>query len=868
MTFTFPILLGGLALLAVPVLIHLILRQKPKTLKFPAFRFLLQKRKTNQRKLQLRHLLLLALRMLLLALICLALARPKLSSDLLELQTDRPVAIVMVFDTSYSMQYKTTGDRSRLDDARDKALALLDTLHADSRFLILDTAEAIVPAKVEWVKRGKAEEQIKALTLKPANYSVSARLADAYQVFGRLAQDTSDVVAQRMPRVLCVYSDRTQASWEAKQVPQLEILADAVPPPLERLIAVQGGIGAKIALLKELREKLPPQPAQDYPEQSLISHWEELRQKIPSAHADNYPAPEWNKLLGQTRARIRDMLKQLRARKPDDLTAQVEEYRDRLVASLEAGLTELQGVAAIFVDVGVDDAVDLSIVAADLRSGNNGSAETRQVFSQKEKILLQVMVQAFGSEFDNTLNCSLGKKDLVPYVISFSKGESRPFVFDLGDDLSPGFHQVQLSLSVSDQLVFTNRQFVTFLVRPARKILIITDAADGVEELKSYIEGNPKVHFQCTLQSPEIAESGGPQALASYNAVYLIDVVAPSDSLWQALGKYVDQGGNLAVVPGWDEKWKDKALTAYNGKEAQNLLPGKFIGKVSEKDKKVPDKDGAVWDWEEPSFFQHPFLRQFGNWKTLATPDFIQFKRRAYHYWEIEKNPGSAVLVRYATGKRHPALLERDFGKGRGRVVLLTTRLDVSAEEVWNNYFDNDSSWFVVFPGELSIYLAGDLEALKLNFLSGRGVPTVVPPPGNVDQSFLVRGPGPPESLPRPDKHNDLLIRNAVLPGNYVVEGATKEGPVGAFSVNVPPEEGDLKRVPAVEIEELFGKDAVRTLGHGDGLDEMLSGVFSTPEELFPALMLALLLMFAMENLLGNLFYRRRKEPQAKGESA
>src|SRR5688572_16885694 len=98
MTFVFPIVLGGLALLAIPVLLHLLMRQKPRRLPFPAFRFLVQKHRSNQRKLRLRHLLLLLLRMLLLALICLAVAQPRLG---------QPVAAVLVFDTSYSMEYKT-----------------------------------------------------------------------------------------------------------------------------------------------------------------------------------------------------------------------------------------------------------------------------------------------------------------------------------------------------------------------------------------------------------------------------------------------------------------------------------------------------------------------------------------------------------------------------------------------------------------------------------------------------------------------------------------------------------------------------------------------------------------------------------------
>src|SRR4030088_2359514 len=105
MSFVHPLLLGGLLLVGIPVLLHLIMRQKPKHLLFPAFRFLLQRHRTNQRKLQLRHLLLLALRMLLIAAICLALARPKLFSERLSFSRDRPVAAVLIFDTSYSMEY-------------------------------------------------------------------------------------------------------------------------------------------------------------------------------------------------------------------------------------------------------------------------------------------------------------------------------------------------------------------------------------------------------------------------------------------------------------------------------------------------------------------------------------------------------------------------------------------------------------------------------------------------------------------------------------------------------------------------------------------------------------------------------------------
>src|SRR5829696_9382506 len=122
-----PILLTGAALVGLPILLHLIMKQEPKRLPFPAFRFLKQRLKTNQRKLRLRHFLLLALRMLLIALFCAALYQPTVRSDQFHLRAEQPVAVVLVIDTSPSMGY-TSADKTRLDEARRRALELIDEL--------------------------------------------------------------------------------------------------------------------------------------------------------------------------------------------------------------------------------------------------------------------------------------------------------------------------------------------------------------------------------------------------------------------------------------------------------------------------------------------------------------------------------------------------------------------------------------------------------------------------------------------------------------------------------------------------------------------------------------------------------------------
>src|SRR3954453_16866418 len=105
MTFIHAYLLGGLLLVGVPILLHLIMRQKPKRLDFPAFRFLRQKARINQRKIRLQHWLLLALRVLLIAALCFALARPRLAAGRVPFGGEQAVAAVLVFDTSASMEY-------------------------------------------------------------------------------------------------------------------------------------------------------------------------------------------------------------------------------------------------------------------------------------------------------------------------------------------------------------------------------------------------------------------------------------------------------------------------------------------------------------------------------------------------------------------------------------------------------------------------------------------------------------------------------------------------------------------------------------------------------------------------------------------
>jgi hypothetical protein len=222
MTFVFPALLGGLLLVGIPVLIHLIMQQKPRHLMFPAFRFLMERYRTNQRKLRLRHLLLLALRVVLIAAACLALARPRIFNERLNLSADQPVNAVLVFDTSYSMEY-ASGGRSRLDEAKRRALELLDDLPEGSRVAVLDSAEV----SGDWLPSAAlARQRIGELSLRPANAPVTARLPEAYRLLGELEQDQEGGGAARF---LYIFSDRAQESWDQSRLKDLQQVRDRLP---------------------------------------------------------------------------------------------------------------------------------------------------------------------------------------------------------------------------------------------------------------------------------------------------------------------------------------------------------------------------------------------------------------------------------------------------------------------------------------------------------------------------------------------------------------------------------------------------------------------------------------------------------------
>jgi len=118
--FANPWLLWGLALGAVPILIHLLHRLTYRETNWAAMRFLLEATRKNSRRMRLEQLILLAVRTLVLLFAALAFAEPLVEAVAPHTRARTPIQRIVVLDASFSMGAKADAE-TRFDRAKKAA---------------------------------------------------------------------------------------------------------------------------------------------------------------------------------------------------------------------------------------------------------------------------------------------------------------------------------------------------------------------------------------------------------------------------------------------------------------------------------------------------------------------------------------------------------------------------------------------------------------------------------------------------------------------------------------------------------------------------------------------------------------------------
>ncbi|MFT4688433.1 MAG: BatA domain-containing protein [Verrucomicrobiia bacterium] len=147
MTFLNAILLGGIAAVGIPLIIHLFNRSKPKVIAWGAMHLLNQAVQTNSRRLSIEQLILLLIRCSIPVLLALCMARPVFTqfSNLLGVSQS---SLLIVLDDSYSMAAGAEGQTS-FDQAREMASELVDVAGRGSDVTVMlagGVPRALLPA--------------------------------------------------------------------------------------------------------------------------------------------------------------------------------------------------------------------------------------------------------------------------------------------------------------------------------------------------------------------------------------------------------------------------------------------------------------------------------------------------------------------------------------------------------------------------------------------------------------------------------------------------------------------------------------------------------------------------------------------------
>ncbi len=764
MTFlTFPFLIGGCLATAVPVLLHLLLRGKPKQVEFPALMLLKKRLNVNKRSYRLKHLILLALRMLVFVLLGLALARPSVkfadwfpslafSSGNSENQgfvsslaaslgsQDAPIAAAVVVDSSLRMNY-VAGNRNRLDVAKEFGRWILSNLPKNSQVAILSSLRE---ADVFQIDMLAAEEKLQRLTITPQGRPV----ADA--VFDALALLNSSELEQRE---LYVLTDLSEPGWPEESITSLRnLMGNGVP-------AKESGVPAK---------------------------------------GSGVPAKGNNDDADQN-----------------------------------------QDIGLFVVDVGVDNPNDSALLNVSV---------SNQIAVAKTPLQIDADLSHLGTEISKTVELLLSdpkspEKDALTVrgsrTVDFPNGESRRRVSFTLAGFEPGTVQGTLRFTTTDALAVDDQLALTIEVRPPEKLLLVAPppVAAATLYLRQALETVP---YEIETLSVGDLKNTPPNTLKSYRAVFLLDPTPLDAATWKKLADYAASGHGVGVFLGANA---DSSLTSFNDSAATELLGGKLV-------RQARRPDGDLWiapDELQTAVFA-PF-RRIG-----PKEEFPWDAPPVFRYWELsELLTKTQIIAPYSDGR--PAILAQPVGQGFSLTVTTPVSEPPNLDSPWNQLTRGEESWlFLLLSEGIANYLLGEGER-NFNFKSGEHV-LLRPSLETMPATCVMATPsGEPIRLTPDTLKREISVATASEPGNYRIRsGGARESLDTGFSVNVPGDEMNLRRIGTPQLDQAFGAENYRLAKTPAEIERNIARR-RVGQELYDAVLLLLLTLFAAEYVFSNRFY-------------
>ncbi len=835
MTFLSTGLLAGLLATAVPVLLHLLAKQQPKRIVFPATRFLKATLDTQRDRIKIRRWWLMAMRILAIGLLALALARPQIATSV----ADAWFILAICFLAGVALLgLATAAWIARQSKSIWLGCAMLGLLVLLSSSVYAGYLSIRSPAAV-------ASDQSPAAIAIVIDNSIRSSRRMVEGTTGNSSADTS--VLSRMKQLATEYLEQQTAD---SVIAVIDRSARPATFSLDRSTAI-----SRIGQL---------QP------QSLA---EPLVDRIRSAVS----------LVRSSSMERRTVLL------VTDLTAASLVDREFAEAGLEELLAQEPVLQLQLLDVGQTTAFNGSISKVTI----SDLTPPRLSKTDVAVTLVNPTASSTIASDDATALPSTISVELELYQTQLDAAQGLPVLRDSEVVLPPkrsvdrvtvqtdtrqvetlltippldvGIHHGSIRMVLDDDFAADNIHYFTLSVNEPKRILLLGADVEERKLLANAITAplamtDPLAEFRVDVA--EFLPSTDTE-ISQYDLLVWIDPALPTPPQMSELDSFVARGGNLILLLG--------PSLASNDME-QNFVKG------LERIWRAPEP-GEFFEVIRPS---HPSVKSLRD--IVGGVPWSAF--RVHRYWQIQTTSDDTIIARFA-GSGHPALIERTVapenstgGIGSAGVkLLLTTPLPALRGETrdWNDLFSGSDAWpsFLLFRDMVDAAVYRDRSSSNLGVgenamvkfpSSGTRTDSASDPSSSESNAGSTRAKAqlfPPTGLPQPvtiAPDGKLMVSRLDQAGTYWLKATA--GLTG-FSVNHDRTQLPLDRIDRSRLESYFGAEH---FVYARTLDEIRTaeGHSQPTRPLYPMLLMLMLIAFALEQTIANRFYAVRATAAAGG---
>ena len=795
-------LLFGMGLATLPVILHMIMRSKPKRIEFPALRLLKSRKVSNSRRMQLRHLLLLILRSLLIALLVLAIARPSLPAARYGLRWWEWLILTVTAAASVATYFWFT----RRTAAKQAASVDLKERRGKMRmWCVLGGAmAAMIAVGIPWGLRVRAE------LASPRNEATEdVPIAAVFLI------DTSVSMNYRQENKTRLEQAREVVREHLGRFPAGSRAAIA-GLNIDDDIVFQADLSGAAARLDTLETTTVPDSINRRLKAAIQFQMDDRAQEQErldtGSNSDNH-AREIYVLTDFSKIAWRD---------PDE-------------SGLSDALKAASWLQVYLVDVAVQQPINTSISHLTL------SEETS--VAGRDLLLTMTVSSTTGAPtvakvetvlFENGVETPAG----APQIVKIENG-SQQVQATLRISGTKPFVDGILRLTSADPLPEDNVRSFTCGVRAKPNVLLISDRLQESLYLRNamqptQLEQQGIKFCECTSVTTAQAEQ---QTLSNYDVVMLINCQRPAELLWNNLRNFASVGGGVFVVAGSDRIQAGSWMVS----SAKELLPGTPLVKVNF------NTQAGNFKVVNP---QHPLTREFAQDEAAR----VELSRAAFdRCWALDADPTATTLLAFTGPGDRPALMERTIGQGR--CLMFTSALDNLPDggSKWNNFVADNWS-FLMLTDKILQYLTG-ASSTKRNYVAGETIEIPVPASQRFDQ-YLLRRPGLRQTRgSMSPEESSALITDATDVGHYRLKPFEARSPFeAAFAVNMRDEESNLEKIRDDQLNGLLAGGNVAIVHEAQELQRAVR-MGRLGIEVFPVLMGLVILIFCAEHLMANFFY-------------